>query len=60
MIIADDNVNTKEFDNLSKNFALDLIAIYSLMKEEMFDLIKQAESEGWTPDALIKEVEKTI
>jgi hypothetical protein len=53
-------MSQKEFDDYSMPMALDLIAVFSLLQEEVLDLLEQADKEGWTPDILIKKVEELI
>lgn len=45
-----------EFDDLSSTFALDMIALFANMRDDVMDLISRSEREGWTPDQLINEI----
>lgn len=49
-----------EFDDLSKSFALDLVAVFSLIQEDVMKLLDKSIKEGWSADVLIKKVEDLI
>lgn len=59
-----DSVNVKltraEFDDMMMPLAKDMEALFNLMQDEVLELTKQAEKEGWTPEQLIKEVENMV
>lgn len=45
-----------EFDSLSSTFALDMIALFANMEDDVMKLIDRSKREGWTPDKLIDEI----
>ena len=53
-------ISHKEFSELSSPLALDLTAVFNVMKDEIMNLLNIAEKEGWTPEQLIKKVEDMI
>lgn len=54
------NINSEEFDRLSAPLSLDMTALFSVMKDDVFSLIDKAEKEGWTTEKLITEVRDLI
>ena len=54
------NIKSDHFEELSQNFVLDLIALFSIMHEDVESLLDEAVKEEWTPERLIKEIEDKI
>jgi len=53
-------VNQAQYDNLSRDLVLDLVALFKVMEEDVKSLLQKAITEDWTPDRLIKEIEQLI
>ena len=53
-------ITTDQFDGLSDNLVLDLVAVFNSLEQECFELVDRAEKEGWTPEQLQSEFEKLI
>ena len=53
-------IKSSEFNEMAEPMALDLTAVFTLMKEETMGLIRKAAKEGWTTEVLIKEIENLI
>lgn len=45
---------------MSSPFVLDLVALYNTIEESIVKTLNKARKEGWTPDQLIKKIEKEI
>ena len=58
--IKEKKLTQAQFFNMSHPFALDLIAMYSQMQEDMFKLVDKAEKEHWTAERLIDEIGNLI
>ncbi len=58
--IKESRITQDQFTDFSQPFVLDLIALFNLVEEDTVKTISKAQREGWTPDKLIKEVEKII
>lgn len=50
------HITTEEFQDLSKPMALDLTALFSLMRDEALYIIEKAGREGWTIAELEEEL----
>lgn len=59
-IATDKKITNKEFDNFTDSFALDLTAFFGALRDDVNKLLIKAKREHWTPERLIKEVEKII
>ena len=49
-----------QVDDLKAPLALDLIAVFSLIQEDMLSLLDDAIDNGWTTDTLIKKMGEII
>ena len=58
--LKDGKISQNQFADFSQDFVLDLIAVFSLMEGDTVELLKKSESEHWSPDTLISEIEKLI
>ena len=58
--VIDNTITAKQFESLSSPFVLDLVALFSLMEEDIVKLTRKAQREGWTPDKLIQEISELI
>lgn len=50
----------KEFDNLAAPFSKDMEALFNIIQDDVDRLVRKGIREGWTPEELIREVEKLI
>ena len=54
------NITAKQYDQLSSSFVLDLVALFSIMHEDLTKLTQKATRENWTPEQFINEIGKRI
>jgi hypothetical protein len=54
------NVTAKQFEEESTPLVLDLIAVFSVMKEDVISVVEDMVEEGATPDQIIRKVEEMI
>ena len=50
----------EEFNKIASSFQLDLIALFSLMQDDVNKLVNKAIEEEWLPDQLIQEIQSLI
>ncbi|DAC71706.1 MAG TPA: hypothetical protein DSN98_09030 [Thermoplasmata archaeon] len=48
------------FEEMSQPLALDLIAVFSMMKEDIQKVLQKAEKEEWSAERTIKEITDLI
>ena len=51
-------ITADDFDDLAAPYVLDLIAVFSQLKEDVLNELNRAVKENWTPDTLIKNIEE--
>jgi hypothetical protein len=51
-------ITADEIEDLASPYVLDLIAVFSQLKEDVMLLLDQSMKEGWTADVLIKNIEE--
>ena len=49
-----------QFNKIASSFSLDLIALFSLIQEDVNKLVIKATEEGWQPERLIQEISDLI
>lgn len=54
------NINSEEFGEMSAPLAMDMTALFNIIKDDVFSLFDKAEKEGWTTEKLITEVRDLI
>lgn len=54
------NITAKEFDEEMSPLALDLIALFNVMQEEIMEEFNKGVDNGKTPDEIIKTIEDKI
>jgi len=50
-------ITQNQYETLSRDFVLDLQAVFKVLEAEIKELTGKAIEEEWTPDRLIKEIE---
>lgn len=58
--IVNNKITAQQFYGLSSPLALDLIAVFSLLEEDIIKLTNKAVKEGWSEDKLIQEISDLI
>lgn len=53
-------ISKNQFDRISGEIKSDLTAVFNVIEDEINELIKETEEEGWTPEEFISKVEKLI
>jgi hypothetical protein len=54
------NINSNQFDDMSSDFILDMIAFFNIAEEQYMKLLDTAEEEHWTPDQLLSAINDVI
>lgn len=44
-------------EKIIKNSSIDLIAYYKVMESAVYELMKKAQNEGWTPEELLNKID---
>jgi len=57
---VNNNITSNQFDNLSSSFALDLVAMFNLLQEDVNKIIMQAQKNNLTPEQMLEKIEELI
>jgi hypothetical protein len=57
-ILQDKKLTQNDIIEIEKEYSIDLIAYYKVLEAAIFELMDKAQKDGWTPEKLLKEVDK--
>lgn len=54
----DNRVTQKQADDLAAPMALDLVAVFDIMQNEILQAVRASVKEGWSPEKLLNEIKR--